>query len=100
VANDKKKGLGRGLGALLGGASMSAPTPPAEPVEQPDATPTALTDGTRLIEIDPSTIKPNPKQPRTHFDEDALQELSESIRRDGVQEPVLVPASARAAAMS
>ena len=90
MANDKKKGLGRGLGALLGGASMSAPAPTAEPTEQADATPTALTDGTRLIEIDPSTIKPNPKQPRLVFDEAALEELAESIKRDGVQEPVIV----------
>lgn len=87
MANEKKKGLGRGLGALLGGSPMSspAPTPSAAPAE-----PAALSDGTRLIELDPSEIKPNPKQPRLVFDEAALEELAQSLKRDGVQEPVIV----------
>lgn len=94
MANDKKKGLGKGLGALMGGLSPSAalskaaPTAPAAP-ETP-AAPITLADGSRLIEIDPTTLKPNPKQPRLVFDEEALAELADSIRRDGVQEPVIV----------
>jgi ParB family chromosome partitioning protein len=89
VADAKRKGLGKGLGALIGGGSSinrpspaAAPTAPAEPI--------GLSDGAVLIELDPSDIRPNPKQPRHTFNEDALQELAESIRRDGVQEPVLV----------
>lgn len=92
MANDKKKGLGRGLGALLGGAS-SAASASAAPAPVAAAEPVTLADGSRLIEIDPSEIKPNPKQPRLVFDEDALEELSESIKRDGVQEPVIVRAT-------
>ncbi len=90
----KKSGLGKGLGALLGGSPAGAANVPhtSEPAQAPSPTlaPEALPDGTRLVLVDPSELHPNPKQPRTHFDEDALQELSESIRRDGVQEPVLV----------
>jgi ParB family chromosome partitioning protein len=89
----KKSGLGKGLGALLGGAPTGNPLEPPAPAAAaaPAApAPEALPDGTRLVMVDPTDLRPNPKQPRTHFDEDALQELSASIRRDGVQEPVLV----------
>jgi ParB family chromosome partitioning protein len=94
VGSDRKKGLGRGLGALISSnnkafddapaAVKEAPAPAAPPVPQ------TLPDGTRLLLLDPTTLKPNPKQPRHVFREEALEELSESIRRDGVQEPVLV----------
>lgn len=91
MANDKKKGLGRGLDALMGGISPSRALGGGTPAPAPEpAAPITLADGSRLIEIDPTTLKPNPKQPRLVFDEDALAELAESIRRDGVQEPVIV----------
>jgi ParB family chromosome partitioning protein len=84
----KKTGLGKGLGALLGGGAPSeAMAPKAAPSE---AVAQALADGAILIELDPTDIRANPKQPRTHFDEEALQELAASIKRDGVMEPVLV----------
>ena len=93
MADAKRKGLGKGLGALIGGGSSlnrpaaapspaPAPTAPAEPV--------GLSDGAVLIEVDPSELRSNPKQPRHTFNEESLQELADSIRRDGVQEPVLV----------
>lgn len=83
MADAKKKALGRGLGALIGPAS--------DPLgEKKTSTPHALEDGSRLLELDPRTIKPNPHQPRKSFDEDSLAELADSIRRDGVQEPVVV----------
>ncbi|MBI2426151.1 MAG: ParB/RepB/Spo0J family partition protein [Candidatus Hydrogenedentes bacterium] len=103
MASMKRKGLGKGLGALLGGGTggggegMITPSgndgggefrePHHEPAAPVDA---VLSDGTRLIELDPSEIQPNPKQPRHVFDEAALEELSESIRRDGIQQPVVV----------
>ncbi|NIA13092.1 MAG: ParB/RepB/Spo0J family partition protein [Nitrospiraceae bacterium] len=78
----KKKGLGRGLSALIGGnAEATAPTT----LESLDAN----TDG-RVLELDPRAITPNPKQPRRAFHEEALEELAASIKRDGVQEPVIV----------
>lgn len=91
MADAKRKGLGKGLGALIGGgSSLNRPAAAPSPAAPAPAEPVALTDGAVLIELDPSDIRPNPKQPRHTFNEDALQELAESIRRDGVQEPVLV----------
>src|SRR5437763_3448597 len=60
------RGLGRGLGALIPRASA----------------------GLREIPVD--AIRPNPWQPRTHFDEQELEELSQSIREHGLLQPVLV----------
>lgn len=64
----RKSGLGRGLDALI-------------PVELPDT-------GFASISID--SIVPNPQQPRTQFDDDALQSLAESIKEVGVLQPVVV----------
>jgi len=77
VADKKKGGLGKGLGALISTISdMEAET--------------ARATGATVLELNPREIKPNPKQPRTAFNEETLQELAESIKRDGVQEPVIV----------
>ena len=95
MVDPKKKALGRGLGALItpGGYPMDRPSPAtgaAAPAPRSVPAPQSLADGSRLIELDPQKIQPNPKQPRLHFDEDALLELAESIRRDGLQEPIIV----------
>jgi ParB family transcriptional regulator, chromosome partitioning protein len=87
VADIKKKGLGKGLGALIGASSMQGAT--SAPV-QASPTPQTLPDGSHLLLLDPREVVPNPKQPRRVFREEALQELADSIRRDGVQEPVIV----------
>ena len=73
---EPKKGLGRGLSALLGEAPR-----PAEEVA-------ARRDGVREVEV--ARIRPNPAQPRQQFDEDSLAELAESIGRHGVLQPILV----------
>jgi ParB family chromosome partitioning protein len=70
------KGLGMGLSALLGEASRPAP------VRDSDA------NGVREVEI--ARIRPNPSQPRVHFDEEALDELSKSIAARGVLQPILL----------
>src|SRR5215213_6417040 len=62
--------LGRGLSALL---SDTAPTTSEE-----------------LLEIDIDLIEPSPAQPRTHFDEARLEELAQSIRSNGIVQPLLV----------
>lgn len=67
-------GLGKGLGALI----------PA------DATAVVTGDQPRLEDIPVGSIIPNPNQPRVHFDEESLAELSASIREVGVLQPVLV----------
>jgi ParB family transcriptional regulator, chromosome partitioning protein len=66
-----KRGMGRGLSAILPEASGS------ETVGD-------------LRELPVSLIKPNPKQPRTHFDPDALTGLASSIESSGVVQPLLV----------
>ena len=68
----KKQALGRGLNALMGEAQ----------------TETGSTASDTLVDI--NKIQPNPNQPRTHFNETLLQELSESIRENGVLQPLLV----------
>ncbi|MCD8072079.1 MAG: ParB/RepB/Spo0J family partition protein [Alistipes sp.] len=73
--NAKNKGLGRGLGAIFEIESRNAPASTGKSL-------------TREIAID--QIHPNPKQPRTRFDEAALDELADSIRTLGVIQPVTV----------
>lgn len=65
-----------------GRRSAAPPPSPAAPKTSPQ--------GDRVLRLDPTTIKSNPRQPRRIFDEEPLQELAESIRRDGVQEPIIV----------
>lgn len=93
MAAAKKKGLGKGLGALLGGTDQAAA------VAAPDHTPTApapapepvtLSDGSRLVELNPQDVKPNPQQPRLHFKEELIEELAVSIKQDGLIEPIVV----------
>ena len=67
-----RRALGRGLDALIPGAS------------EPEAT------GTGLGEIRLADIEPNPEQPRTVFDEEGLAELAASIRAHGLLQPVVV----------
>ena len=74
--NEPKKGLGRGLSALLGEAV------------RPDSGSEDRRDSVRDVEI--ARIRPNPAQPRQHFDEESLAELAESIRRHGVLQPILL----------
>jgi len=66
-----KGGLGRGLSALL-------------PQERP------VGGGPALREIAVDDVRPNPRQPRARIDEQALQELADSIRSVGVLQPILV----------
>jgi len=70
----QSKGLGRGLGALLGDA--------AEAVESGQDT------GIVLLPL--SQVEPGLNQPRKHFDQEALEELSDSIRLHGVLQPITV----------
>jgi len=79
-ADRPAKGLGMGLEALLGEAARPAPAPAAGEA--------AARGGVR--EIDVARIKPNPTQPRIQFDEDALDELADSIRERGVLQPILL----------
>ena len=72
----KKSPLGRGFGSGLG-ALLSDVEPNAQPQ-----------GGSSINEIELDKIEANPGQPRTNFDEEALAELSESIRTIGVISPI------------
>jgi ParB family chromosome partitioning protein len=63
----ERKGLGRGLEVLLGGSAA-----------------------TELVELPVAAIYPNPRQPRKRFDSDGATGLAESVRAQGVVQPVLV----------
>ncbi|MGH9316795.1 MAG: ParB/RepB/Spo0J family partition protein [Thermoanaerobaculia bacterium] len=69
-----KHGLGRGLGALL----SSSPSTPTETV------------ASKVQELPIDSIVANPWQPRKAFDENSLQDLSQSLKRSGVLQPVVV----------
>ena len=71
------KGLGRGLDAIFGTDAVDAKLKPMS----------------RMAEIEIADIIPNPTQPRTQFDEEALDELADSIRQLGVIQPVTVKKS-------
>ena len=82
MATRKQKGLGMGLEALLG---------PASPETSADAPARADTDP-RTLRLD--QLQPGRYQPRSHIDEGSLYELAESIKAQGVMQPVLVRAVA------
>ncbi len=101
----KRTGLGRGIGALIPTSSDTTEARPVDvffpgtpakpaaapsPVETDDAAELIEVPGARLLEIDPHSIVPNPRQPRTVFDEDDLAELVHSVREFGVLQPVVV----------
>ena len=96
--------LGRGLGALipsspapgatttLGAKSNSIPgAPPApQPTAEPQGSELAAVPGASFAEIDVEKITPNPKQPRTVFDEEAMDELVHSVKEIGLLQPIVV----------
>ena len=83
-AKAKPKGLGRGLGALMGETRREEPL--ASKRDGTDAGPR----GTALAMLSISQIEAHPDQPRRHFDEDALMELAGSIAQRGVIQPIIV----------
>jgi ParB family chromosome partitioning protein len=90
----KKKALGRGLNALLSDSNADNRLEVDIPVHTHAHTTTqAPTGGITEISID--HIEVNPFQPRTHFDQEALQELAESIKVHGIIQPITVRRLAR-----
>ncbi|MCE7005096.1 ParB/RepB/Spo0J family partition protein [Kibdelosporangium philippinense] len=92
----RKGGLGRGLAALIPSgpdADAASPAIPRRPVPArgvPAPEPGGEVAGAVYREIPTSAIKPNPKQPRQVFDEEALSELEHSIREFGLMQPIVV----------
>ena len=97
----QRRGLGRGLGALIPDTPKLAGADAArgrDAYAQPDAAdmqPDALAEvaGASYAEIPITAIVPNPRQPRRTFDEDTLDELAESIKQVGLLQPVVVRAA-------
>jgi ParB family chromosome partitioning protein len=101
MADDtKKRGLGRGLGALFGDEDAVKPVPvdpPPAPASVPGAAaetgaapgaPAARASGVRDLPVE--FLKPNPDQPRREFAEEDLGDLARSIKERGVIQPIIV----------
>jgi ParB family transcriptional regulator, chromosome partitioning protein len=71
----KRKALGKGLSSLIPASAPGSPSRPAVPPE---------------LRVEISRIRPNRRQPRRGFDEAALEELTRSIRTNGLLQPVVV----------
>ena len=84
----KKKALGRGLNALLSDSEKEERLETDLPVVH-------TSPSGSISEIPVEHIEVNPFQPRTHFDQDALQELAESIKVHGIIQPITVRKLAR-----
>lgn len=104
----KKFGLGNGLASLLGDAANTSGAAeksekPASAKEEPEKSeepavslkkgslPAGIEqDENGRLWVDPELLKPNPHQPRSEFDEEKLKELSESIKENGVIQPITI----------
>jgi ParB family chromosome partitioning protein len=106
-APEKRKALGRGLESLLPsgprvvpGGAMNSPASGGTPVASDAAAhsavpadgfaPARIASGDAVIQITLQQIEHNPYQTRYHFDQDALEQLAESIRANGVVQPIVV----------
>lgn len=97
----QKRGLGKGLGALIptgptpgagpsAGSAQAAPVPGLAGADARPAGPSGSVGGAYFQELPIEVVTPNPRQPREVFDEDALAELADSIREVGLLQPVVV----------
>lgn len=82
---NKKKALGRGLEQLFNTENLDV-----ESIEKQIYDSSSLEE---IIEINIDELRPNPYQPRKQFDEEALKELSESIKEHGVFQPIIIKKS-------
>ncbi len=82
---ENKKGLGRGLGSLLGILDDEP-----KQIKKDETGKIKEIDGERVSEIDIKLIDVNPSQPRKNFEPTALKELSDSIKLHGVIQPIIV----------
>jgi ParB family transcriptional regulator, chromosome partitioning protein len=92
-----KPALGRGLGALLGGTPVIArpETPPSlpaapAPADTPAPVPAPIDNRDRVQRVKLENVRPCPLQPRKDFSEETLRELADSIREQGIVQPLIV----------
>ena len=86
-----KPALGRGLGALLGGASVAGkPLPALSTTAAPTEPAVALDSRDRVQRVPLGNIRPGALQPRKDFSPEALRELADSIKEQGIVQPLIV----------
>jgi ParB family chromosome partitioning protein len=98
MADKKKVGLGRGIGALIPTSSVPSERPidvffnqPGQPAAPaPSASDLVEIPGTRFGHLDVDAIVPNPQQPRSVFEPEAFAELVHSVSEFGVLQPIVV----------
>ena len=81
----KKRALGMGLEQLFNGENLD--------IEQLENKIIETTSNEEIVELNLDELRPNPYQPRKVFDDEALQELSDSIKEHGVFQPIIVKKS-------
>ncbi|MBR6547406.1 MAG: ParB/RepB/Spo0J family partition protein [Bacteroidales bacterium] len=87
----QQRGLGKGIGALLGGENDFAPLrQPVGYVHKEVVGQRPSQDTADILRIPVDMIEPNPYQPRMNFDQEALDELADSIRTLGLIQPITV----------
>ena len=88
----KRGGLGKGLDSLIPDMNIGSTASPKTEVKTKivEKVVEKVVEVEKPVEIKVSKIEPNKEQPRKNFDEDALIELSESIKQHGVLQPILV----------
>lgn len=83
--------LGRGLGALITSAAAAPKSATPAPAAAPAAAPAPVNDGLPgYREVAVALVEPNPYQPRKEFSDEALADLVESIRAEGLLQPIVV----------
>ncbi len=89
LKKNTRSALGRGLSALVSSTPAVPVVPPQqEPANAVDASPEQSPTGVTFLRL--TELRPNPTQPRTHFSEQEVSELAESIKVLGVLQPILV----------
>ncbi|OSZ81730.1 chromosome partitioning protein ParB [Chitinophagaceae bacterium IBVUCB1] len=88
--NNKKQALGKGIRALLNTIDEEMKTPAEGATSVPPAVSGQTPSAGAIVRIPVEQIEVNPKQPRRDFDEQALKELSESIRLHDIIQPITV----------
>lgn len=86
MVSDKKRGLGKGISSLMSGFDMDAQTDDIITKTIRDE----RKDKLSIVQLDIAHVRPNPNQPRKYFDEEALQGLSDSIKAQGIIQPLTV----------
>ena len=90
MSTPKKSNLGRGLGSLIsGGAGANAAKPTSTAPGVTSSTP-APVQPAGILEVPVGQVIPNPRQPRREFEDASIKELAESIRAEGLIQPIVV----------